>query len=776
MNAIKRSIALVVGATAVCVTASEYSEKTGYVTLLQSDSGDTYSFATAGNWSDEREPHSDTNYYVGAGLNLRIPSAVSSLPAFPANIVLQGKVTSNGSSGNNAKWGNVLMLPGSEYEFGATVGGIAAGNFTLAGTAESPSKFTYTRTTDYPKSLAMSILSEKGSYGCFSKSNAGIATLSGVDFSSCLGKFSFIGNCTFTMKTDSDFPGQLEMRQNGILQLSGNSKNTFGELVLRSGSTLLYSTANNTALATVTNLFVAESGVKITSNKYLYLRNDGDSTFQPIPAKTVPVVRLSSEAVAAGVPDLNEFSVSCIVRNGTMSLPTVSQEWTDNEFGGKDLSCVSREIVYKQVNCTADYSCFNTNDVKGAAYYFSDGKWPHGETDYWTDKNSFVNFPKGHPDYDAYTFPGKKFCIWGSSFGVYVPRYLTFPYLHFYGGSIRPMSTAGTDYIFNGKIAFSRADSTGTKIWLAEGNNVVLNSNVEGTGYIYAYVGSAYGEKYEKKPSGTLTLKGDNSAFTGKIFAYAPSQMTQKDTSKTAIPGPGSNVTVRVFNGTAFGGARSDFTFDAFKAYNHTRVTFAADATFDATNLGWYFPNYAYLNVEADKTAIVKETVSYEGTSVLEKEGAGALYLASVPAYADASVSGARMIVREGALGGGIAGAFNGLTVVYRTGSKLAIAISGETAVAETGVDIPDSVTFETGVKFAFSDPDGLSEREESFSVPLFSASVEKMEEIRAKLPASGSVRFGDRKLAYRTEVVENGAKRTCVGTFFNPGILLIIR
>ena len=159
------------------------------------------------------------------------------------------------------------------------------------------------------------------------------------------------------------------------------------------------------------------------------------------------------------------------------------------------------------------------------------------------------------------------------------------------------------------------------------------------------------------------------------------------------------------------GGAMESFTFDGVKISEDCTLLIADTTTFDAANRGWCFMDGSTVNISADATATVNETVTFGGASV--KKGAGTLVLGGAAKFYDAendaaidTPNGASFRIAGGGLGATSATALQGVGLTFAAGTKLV-------AYPDTdGLSLSSAPTLEGGtlpVEIEIQDPASFS-------------------------------------------------------------------
>ena len=676
---------------------SEYTAATGYVTMNGNDNSHTSSWDSRGNWSDGAEPHSITNYYVGSSRTLNVKhndSGQTPGPFAGGKLVVAGVLWDYGTAGWHSILGdNVTMLPGSQY-YMSSAGHIDSGRVTIKGTAVNPTLVTYSNTADKTKTFGVEFVGGEDACVSFDTERGGSPTYEKipVEMSEFFGKIC-LGSRVY-LRSDSTFsmPGAIEcVGESGGLILKGVSgTSTVGAFSASAGSGLYLSGTRNAQVLYVTNKLSLAAGAVVKTDKF--------TTWSYGTPPTYPVIRLSAEAVAAGVPDLNAINAQTYSMNGRLAngiVPQLRLVMNDLEAGEKSID----ETYYEVVTLTNKASYATTpfldrsnpewTEANDPSHYWSDGKDPSPEKDYYITDSYGVYFR-------ASAFAGHSLILKGAVyFGIY-SDVQTIPLVVTGGSRIRLMRTAGYNYVLNGTI---RVEGTraGYDLMFGAGNRskLTVNSRLSGSADVELLLNPEL-NTVPANYAGTIAFEGDNSDFKGHIRVIAgkrgdfKAQFDDKGLS-TWVPSSVSNVTFEVSNKANLGGALPTFTFDALAISNECRLVLNETSTFDEMTRGWLFGEKAYLRVPTDKTATVENRITY-GTELV-KEGAGTLMLASKPLFltggaASEDPNGAKLTVAEGRLGAATADAFVGLSVEFGAGTGLAVPIEG--VGSARGVDLTD--------------------------------------------------------------------------------------
>ena len=674
---------------------SLYTEETGYVTLLRSDDSHTHSWDSIGNWKDQIDaPNPSKNYYVGSALTLNVKmndSGQTPGPFLGEKLVVAGRLYDYGTGGWYSLLGkNVTMLPGSEY-YMTSAGHVYSEGLQIDGTVENPVLFTYDNGSGkYVKNLKIEFIS--GADGCVFFS----APRKGVGYELVSSMPNFLGTIKVGSQVDLSaqsmtMPGAFAIVEPGsflrLRDISGMS--TVGSFSAVAGAGLEFSGAENEHVLYVTNSLSLAAGSYVKTNK---LRK-WDYGTPPV----CPAIRLSAEAAAAGMPEIDKIDVLCNSMAGRLAsdiIPEMRLVSYDLPDGEKSIGVTYYEVV-KLTNNTLlamtpflDKSNANWTEANnGAAHFWSDGQDPSPEKDYYIPDSYGVFFCASGFDGHALILKGE---VWFSI----ASDYLTIPLIVDGSSSARiRLRNVGNNFELAGTL---RKEGPRPMLLCAGNRNKLkVSSALSGGGDIVSWLKP----EDDDDPAnfvGTVEFSGDNSAYRGKIhvragspgdFSEAPAFNGREPWEPSAV----SNVTLEVSCKTNLGGTLESFAFNALSVSNECRLVLRETATFDEMSRGWLFGERAYLKVPAGKNATVKNRITY-GTEVV-KEGSGTLTLASKPWFLSNGDSvetsnGARLTVAEGRLGVAAADALVGLSVEFAAGTGLVLPIEG---VGDgRGVDLTD--------------------------------------------------------------------------------------
>jgi hypothetical protein len=220
-----------------------------------------------------------------------------------------------------------------------------------------------------------------------------------------------------------------------------------------------------------------------------------------------------------------------------------------------------------------------------------------------------------------------------------------------------------------------------------------IHSDISGTGLLrFAMDTEVSSTSWDKTlPFGSFELTGDNSAYRGKMMVDCWQTVEEKYGgffgNEPYVPGPCSNITLRVSSQANLGGALPEVTYDALTVSNECRLALLSTAVFDEPTRGWFFPENAYLLVMNGAVATVCSPITYGAKLV--KEGAGTLVLGGTSRIAPGIEGRPQVKIGEGSLGIVSPAAVDGLDVEFAAGTSLCLKAKPDNpAMAERGVDL----------------------------------------------------------------------------------------
>lgn len=773
----------------------QYTAATGYVTLLYNDASTGHaanSFEVAGNWSDGKDPHNTTNYYVGTNRRLYTPSDNQSHEFKGRKLVIRNLLSHNAQSGGSVSYGDVEFLPGGNYSF-SSVGNIAAGDFTISGTLESPSVFRIARsaTPSYTIQQAMNIhgdgvmsveqrgtVSQTFSYtgdwtdfrgAMIMPTNLTIQVKNGFD---TLGTFRtrVTGESTLKQQSASHTMaiGKIDIPSGGDLTVSTSAGLTAGDLLVGSGAKLDFASAGAGFLVHVTNRLDLADGATVGVPKPFDCSQSG--------VQTSLVFRLSPQAVSAGLPDWGKVSFPYDASNYTSAkyagdLPHAYPFVMDDTevSGGKYMGLVSKPVVcMTNQNLIGKSAC---DPALNPAMFWSNGRFPEKGFDYLVLHQILIQ-NCGEP----YVFPGDSMTLRSTDLLLHkTAKDVTFTNLTLAGGCrVRPMDPSNA-YVLRGKLSLSTKTSTTnpgvTAIHNANGVTISIASEIMGDNDLNARLLVNDGDI--RYLYGTLALTGMNTNWTGKLSVSTTNDtymvMVNNVTPTLFDVSAVSNLTLRVSDARNLGGPMAAFTYDSLAISNNCRLAVDASTTFDEPTRGWYFPRNVFLSVAEGTTATCKNTITLGGGIV--KEGAGTLCLASTPVLENGS---ATISVEAGTLAVGKSDALKNIDVSFAAGTTFAVDVASNDADMRTkGVDLTTSTVTKADAALKLSLlglPENPGDKCGPYAVCTYSSSS-PIAFKPMKGPWSGvSMR------AFLEETDNGDGTKTLAATFKQVGVLIIYK
>ena len=695
------AVACLVSIVALAVRAADadYTAETGYVTAINSSS---QSWRLPTTWSTGISPVDltvATNYYIGTtrgvnGLTTEEATNGYALVKFPADgskLVVAGTFTHTAAGTTKPYYGDITFLPGSKFAYNS-VGEILSGDFTIRGTAETPVLSTIARKENTTRTLISAANFHSDATGCMrlDKSDyAGYTPWQNFkytgDWSDYKGTFIFPKNDGVYVCNNFDSPGTFQLRSNSVLRVIGNNaKAAFGRVDIQPYGVFWpeYSTSETTigTLDVATNgmvELVRASQKPLSVTNRLTLGAGAVVKFETLlnrlgqPASTTAVLRLSPQAVSAGVPDVSTLVPAAGDQLGELPRLTPCLYDDPDVAGGKIVGLASGAYVAMTNTCLALKSALD-HDYNHPEEYWSDGQYPSEGKDYLLSAQLLFN-KGGNP----YVFPGRSCVANAVVVGMYSSmRDITFTNLYFCGNSsFRPMSDA-TTYIVRGKVTLLKGTAR-ARIGMRNEHNFILAADVHGDNNLGIYFQDlASPPSYSaSRMNVTCRLTGNNINYKGKILVATTNDAYMCSNGSVVAIDREHTATLRVTAPENLGGPLDAFTYDALAIHNQCRLAIDATATFADLTRGWNFPRTAYLFVTNGATATCRNTLTIGGELV--KEGEGALVLAAKPALNGAA---AAITVTNGVLAVGVSDALDNLPTTFAAGTALGLDMSSTDA------------------------------------------------------------------------------------------------
>ena len=774
----------VMGVVAFAVCSSAVAE---VVTLQISDSAGNGPYAgkqdKKGNyyWSDMEAPHAGADYLIPPGMKMGVSAAEGPIAFAGDSLTISDTMWFLGGWGAVYQAGKPVTITGggrfyaSSYHFTAS-----AQPFVSEGTAASPARFYLSNCSsgenkDYY--FPSRFRSEEGSVMEFAAGtsdamvDAARVRLQGSDFSEFKGAVRFAFGAGAYSTEPLSIPGTLEIGTNSILSLTKTSgESSFGTLVFRSGARLVLA-ANNRHLIKVTQKLEIEEGVSFNLQKF--------TDFSTGTPPDIPVFELTAEAVAASGDLQALLDKATISRSPAATLPNISWTFAAAADGGTVVGITYREIVKMAAAMGYGNDAFRLDKGEAVSAHWTDARYPHGQVDYYLYGFNALAYYSGGPA--RYVFPGETLVV-NAPFGLY-PNIKDFEANFVFLGANRFRAMGGgTEYHLRGKMHISPYTKTSQgetylgeasaayNFNIGEKSSLTLDADISGEGVL------AFGMSWEEKKAvdrtvGTVALTGDNSKFVGKMSVSCwqadtiPADWASLFGDQPFVPGPFSNITLRVAGPTSLGGVRAAFADDALAIGNECRLAFTETAVFAEPTRGWYFPQKAYVRVPEDCVVTVRQVMKFGAGANVVKEGAGTLMLGATPT-ADA---GARPSLRiaEGALGFISTTALAGVDASFDEGTELVVdVLAKDPDMMAKGLVVGDSaVTLPTTLPIVFM-ADGMT-REASASVGVMTFATKSAAEAFAAKLAFGRVAHhrvvksvqenGDGTFTVRADVLPSG-------------------
>ena len=649
-NVEKLVAVLVVGMASGLAGAETYNASTGYVTLLKSDGkvdgNQTYSL-TPGyqyhRWSDNQPLHTGTNYYVGAGLVAQA-SGDASADIVPT-IVCAGSIDPRGFSAKTYTFTDLRMLAGSKISHNQV--NTKKGTITiLSEDPEAPVQLLYNRAGESGSfQLGAKIVGSERSQLALTKSSATpgsyLNVLSGTDWTEFRGTFSvsdgqgirananvplttpakvrfaksgylevnkagapftlgeltFVENAGITNTLSAlNVAGLFDTGTNAIWECRGSS--TFGHLRLNSGMTLC-SSAATAPLLSVTNRLEIGEAVTVNFKKLVCARAGEVAVY--------PFIRLSPEAVAAGLPDLSGVTAKMAKMATLLSEepPRAFLAYQDDGAvpGGKVVVITHRPII-----CT----------LAGGA----------GADKLNPDADANLNWEKGvfpQPGYDFYAtnaleyaadtvsdFPGDTLTVADNIF-ITVRKSITLTNLFLYGRATLYIRSANIH--LGGKYTwYPRSTAYPGCIQTIADYTVYMDAEMCGSGDVSAH------NYYPNKTGSTLYLTGLNTNWTGGLRATF-----QLQSGSAYVADDDHHERIIVSDGRNLGAPLKAFRHDAVWLLSFSELRTTNTMALPA-NRGVYIDGDGALTADAGMRLTCGSPLTLNGR--LRKAGEGTLVLA----------------------------------------------------------------------------------------------------------------------------------------------------
>ena len=669
--------------------------------LTASDSGSYYSL-TAGsayqNWSDGfkiEDGNAATVLYVPEGTGARTDSSAGTTAVVP--IIYSAGRISPSAAGRKVTTFNDLRLLNGGYIDCKKIGHKAGKITILADDPDNPARLDWGMDLDYDYRyscvLKAILVGSAGSQILFRSTNGAkvlVFPSAGSDWSGFHGTFRVEGDGLGIKNDDTvpiSMPGTMRLANGGMLQLvndnapysfgnlsfegcgtitntgsgatltvSGtfdtgtnmtwysSNPGTFGTLVLGDGLTLTDRQATPTTVLTVTNRL--EVGENVTFD----FPKAG-------PASKVLVLKLSPEAVVAGVPDFSDVGVLFAGE------PAFWSSEPDPDVAGGLLVYALMDIVYYNGPDEWDDKNYQGKwlDPDFAPAYWSDGLYPNDPAKIYCVTQVVTTTESSS------TFPG----------GTLIARDDIYMYADFHVEDLR--MAKGVIYLRSGgKHLTGRV--------MASGGTRVMRALADRTFYVDAAIHGISGFEFEcYYPAGsggaTFYLTADNSGWTGNLRTV----WTTRDSAPVSADETTNHVRIVVGDAKALGGDQESFSYNKIALTDYAELWFTNTTVMTAANRGVYIVS-GILRVDEGKSVNLMAPVSVQGT--LYKVGTGTLGFGGGVLWR--KTTGRTILVKEGAIkaaslaGGAVTFADN--TGIVADESIGVMDLSGATVTAEGAI------------------------------------------------------------------------------------------
>lgn len=760
-----------------------YTKAAGYVQLDWSDWDWSASGAWldgSGKWSNYKKVSPDYDYYIPAGKQIFAGKSASDV--FVGNsLTVAGTVQHSGGGGAMTPFGNFTLLSGSIVNWNS-VGGVQSVSDTtvkIKGTEENPVVFRHSHRSDQNWNYKLHAAFESDASGCAVLKHSDEAT-SGNPYGgywsvlTSLPEFHGIlaigGNDN--LKTASlSMPGTVSLPEAGsTLELTGGSETSLGGLKIGQGGALrLTSSYGNATTVSIADKLELAVGAIVEHRKF--------STWQDVEATVYPLFKLSSTAVAAGIPDFSK--VNFVTTGAKAGLPHILTPSEKLQDGSVNIGISFMPVVSIFAGSTTDKTPFyydpeNPNPNCDPKNFLKDGLPFHDGADYYTLNQNLCLQVLSNP----YSFPGESLVVdgYGAAILLYQSGTYSFKELCMTAASRIRMNGVNNTSTLKGVLRSGpdAAGGYGARFGCSRNSRLVVESEIVGARDVLVYVDpegfDAGNPKTHAYGCGTVEFAGDNSAFTGKIVLRADNHFGKwwiGDAFRNFsawTPSANSNATLVVKHQKNLGGTLPAFAYDALSVSNECRIAIDETAAFDDMTRGWYFPETGRIRVAADKVATVKSPVTW-GREIV-KEGAGRLVLGSAARFADGAIP--TLSVEDGSIGVADVDALKGVNVEFASGTSFVVDAKASEAVKARGADLSESAVIADEIPVSF---DNVGEKEE-VAVAVMTVAVSDgqtvMNRIRTVRPRKHGVRL--------SLVPNDDGTATIMADVFVSGLAIIIR
>ena len=704
--------------------------------------------ATHSNWAGGVKK-GEGNYYIPEGMTAQANGTAQTVIG---TIYCAGRVTSRGSASEPVTFDDLRLLEGGDLYHSLVCQ--KRGNITvLSENPDKPSLLSYERTTQWSEwfNLAAAVTGSENSQLLYRMSAGGKGFLilnDGSDWSGFKGTLRIedgagiqnVRNVPIVMSgsvrfgrggilslknTDASYSfGGLSFVEDGVitnnasgsaLTVSGmfdtgtncfwlsTNAGTFGTLNLGDGLTLRNPQSSPASLLHVTNRLFVGKNVMIEYPSVLM-------SFGSNPT-SVLLMKLSPEAVSAGIPDLSGVKV-VFNDSSTFGFGYLRSE-PDADVEDGVLVYATHIPIIRYTGADEYNNAGNRGnwlDPKLSLTGWEDGAYPSGDDKiYCLGVRTF--FCSGYTTFPANTLVCRKeLCMTGSGFvtnavlsGADGEVYVRADKLHL-GGRLRSVGTG--------------------VIRVLDEHTFYLDSTVYGDGDLVFI-----SHKPAETGGATVYLTADNSGWTGKWST----QWLESQCPSNAV----YHARIVAGDANALGGNPSDFVYDAQRldCYAELRLTNTTVQT--ASNRGLYVKENGIVRVDQGATADMTAPVTLEGT--IYKVGAGTFgfgggirwALNNDPADGVSPADGMNIVlVKEGAIKG-------------RSLAGAAVTFAADTAIAADDVsgalDLSEATVTALGKVSLMADANTLSEPEQAVVYPIVKVSSSAAESLRDSFKAAKS-------------------------------------
>ncbi len=327
------------------------------------------------------------------------------------------------------------------------------------------------------------------------------------------------------------------------------------------------------------------------------------------------------------------------------------------------------------------YTYLNTKDVSGQSSWtsayashwkgLSDGTPIDPDTTY-VDYSKQMVTPDGGAN-EVSSFGGRRLVLNSNNAFLYCASSVRIDDFVMMNGAYMQMHPTSGFHLY-GSITIAAPSGTGAspvQFRTARGYTANIDADISGSGDI-TLKGSTSDNANCKAE---FALKGDNSAFTGRIAVT-----NDKDS-------PLTNTTISVSGSTALGGARQSFAYNALSFTNYSRFNVNGSVCISEPTRGVYFSGVNYVNVPNDRhTLTLASQTTLAGTLV--KEGAGTLALGGTLKFTSSqtdtpTAGGNVLLVNAGRIRPLSKSGADGLAISFATGTGIVLA-----PLADAGADV----------------------------------------------------------------------------------------